>query len=319
MLSRVADSLYWMGRYMERAENTARLIDVNMQLMLDLPQAEAQKLKKDWSAILSCLDLKKDFFKKNTSAHSKAAINFLVIDDQPYSLLNQIKLARENARAVREEISTEMWEQLNCAYLWSISRSAHQLFIKNPYAFFYRIKHESHLFQGITEATLPHREAWHFMQLGKYLERAEKTAYFLDHRLFPITDTLLALAALLKSCSAGQAYQKRYQMSPQSQQVMEFLCHDSGFPRSIVYGLNQVRFFLQAIAKEHNADYQKLAPYKALEFLLKQINTIPFEKNHFTIDRFQPHFDQLDEAIFKTYLCYNLTADKTASVFVTLQ
>lgn len=316
MLSRVADSLYWMARYMERAENTARLIDVNMQLMLDLPQAEAQKLKKNWSAILSCLDLKKDFFKKHSSANSKAVINFLVIENQPYSLLNQIKLARENARAVREEISTEMWEQLNCTYLWSASRSAQQLFIKNPYAFFHHIKQESHLFQGITDATLSHREAWHFIQLGKYLERAEKTAYFLDNRLFPTADTLLALVALLKSCSARQAYQKRYQMTPHPQRVVEFLCYDPGFPRSIIHGLNQVRSLLQAIAKEHKTDYQKLSPYKALEALLKQIHAILPEKNQFTIDHLQPYFDQLDEAIFKTYLCYNLAVAKVATPII---
>lgn len=318
MLSRVADSLYWMGRYTERSENVARLVDVNLQLMLDLPQGEAQRFKKDWGTILSCLDLKRDFLKNHTSSDSKTVTKFLVIEDQPHSLLNQIKLARENARAVREEISTEMWEQVNRTYLWSVSRAAHQLFLSNPYDFFHRIKQESHLFQGITDATLPHREAWHFIQLGKYIERTDKTSCFLDNRLFQSADALLALVTVLKSCSAQQAYQKRHQMKLQLQPVVEFLCHDPSFPRSITYCLNQLRNLLQTIAKEHHTNFKTLSPAKVLHTLLKEIQTIHFKeispvKLHSVLRKLQINLNQLDEAIFKTYLCYNTSVVKNVT------
>ena len=309
MLSRVADNLYWMARYIERVENMARLIDVNLQLMLDLPQIEAQRLKKDWQAILVCLDLKKNFLKKHSNFDCKAVTEFLVIAAHPYSIFNQIKLARENARAIREEISTEMWEQLNRVYLWSISRSAFQLFLKNPYDFFYRIKQESHLFQGITDATLPHREAWRFIQLGKYSERAEKTSCFLDNQLFHASDSLLGWIAVLRSCSARQAYQKCYQTLPQPRLVVKFLCHDPFFPRSIAFCLNQIKNLLEDIAKEHGATLQTLILFRDLKTLLKQAKGIYPQhaetlKLHQELKQFQLHLDNLNKAIFKTYLYY---------------
>jgi uncharacterized alpha-E superfamily protein len=312
MLSRVADNLYWMARYMERAENVARLIDVSLQVMLDLPQREAQLLRKNWQPLLVCLDLKEEFCRRHNTWDYKTATEFLVLENNnPYCLLNQLKSARENARAIREEISTEMWEQINRTYLWSISRQAHQLFSKNPYEFFNRIKQDSHLFQGITDATMAHHEGWHFLQIGKYLERAEKTSRFLDNPLLQSLDPLFSWVAILQSCSARQAYQKRYRGTPQPEKVIEFLFHDPFFPRSMSYCARQIEFFLSQIALSHKTQFQTLPPYKAWKILWNTLTKTP--KNFFkadvlhqTVDRIQLNLNTLDEAIFKTYLCYHL-------------
>ncbi|MBX7157571.1 MAG: alpha-E domain-containing protein [Verrucomicrobiae bacterium] len=312
MLSRVADNLYWMARYIERAENVARLIDVSLQILLDLPQREAQQLRKNWQPLLVCLDLKNEFCKHHRAYDSRTVTEFLVTEaTNPYSLFNQLKSARENARAIREEISNEMWEQINRTFLWSISRQAHQLLSKNPYEFFNRIKQDSHLFQGITDATMAHHEGWHFIQIGKYLERAEKTSRFLDNPLLQSLDPLFSWVAILQSCSAKQAYQKRYRVTPQPEKVIEFLFHDPFFPRSITYCAKQIEFFLNQIAQSHQTLYHLLPPYKAWKILWNTLAKTPknFSKAnvlHQIVDRIQLNLNTLDEAIFKTYLCYHL-------------
>ncbi|MEZ5406067.1 MAG: alpha-E domain-containing protein [Verrucomicrobiia bacterium] len=189
--------------------------------------------------------------------------------------------------------------------------SSSSTFFQNPYDFFNRIKQDSHLFQGVTDATMAHNEGWHFIQIGKYLERTEKTSRFLDNPVLQSLDPLFSWVAILQSCSARQAYQKRYRGTPQPEKVIEFLFHDPFFPRSMTHCAKQIEFFLDQIAQSHQTSSHLLPPYKAWKTLQNSITKTPknFSKAnvlHQTVDRIQLNINKLDEAIFKTYLCYHL-------------
>ncbi len=174
MLSRVADSLYWMSRYVERGENIARILDVNLQLMLDLPKLGPEQEKKLWSPVLRSTGEYEDFDKHYKTLSADNVIDFLTLNTKnPNSIVNCITTARENARHVREQISLEMWEEINRTYLWMKGQTLKKIQKMGPYEFFNEVKNASHLFQGITDGTMTHGEDWDFIQVGKYLERGD--------------------------------------------------------------------------------------------------------------------------------------------------
>jgi uncharacterized alpha-E superfamily protein len=248
MLSRVADSLYWMSRYIERAENNARLADVNLQLLLDLanqPQADAQQ---QWNPIISSLEENELFASLYNKMDGRAAIDFVTLQKQnPNSIYSCLSLARENARTTREQISSEMWEQINRLYLFVKSDRGKKLLRSSPFEFFKRITVGSHLFQGITDATMTHGEGWDFIGIGKLLERADCTSRILDvkyHILLPSGEKVggnidtIQWMAVLKSCSALEAYRKIYVGQVAPWKVAEFLITHSAFPRSIRFSVD---------------------------------------------------------------------------------
>src|SRR5213083_1955640 len=172
MLSRVADSIYWMSRYVERAENVARFIDVNLNLMLDAPDGAGRQ----WQPLVNTTGDHEDFAERCGEATQHNVIQFLTFDrDNPNSIISCLRAARENARSVREIISSEMWLQLNKSYLMVNDAAAADQSLAARHDFFGEVKLASHLFSGITEATMTHGEAWHFARLGQRLERADKT------------------------------------------------------------------------------------------------------------------------------------------------
>src|SRR5439155_17472789 len=159
MLSRVADSIYWMSRYVERAENVARFIEVNLQLMLDAPAGQDQQ----WQPLVNITGDHEDFAKRCGAPTQPNVIEFLAFDPvNPNSILSCLRAARENARTVREIISSSMWEELNKFYLTVCSAQATANLLDSAYEFFNQIKLSSHLLEGITMATMSHGEAWHF-------------------------------------------------------------------------------------------------------------------------------------------------------------
>ncbi len=216
MLSRVADSIYWMSRYIERAENVARFIDVNLHLMLDLPLGSAQQ----WQPLVDTTGDHEDFAKRYGTATQQNVIQFLTFDaENPNSILSCLRAARENARSVREIISSEMWEQLNEFYLMVNNAADNANGLTDPQELFASVKMSSHLFQGVTDATMTHGEGWHFARLGRVLERADKTSRILDVKYFILLPTLadvgtafddIQWAAVLRSASAFEMYRKRY-------------------------------------------------------------------------------------------------------------
>ena len=189
MLSRVADCLFWMSRYVERAENNARILDVNLQLMLDFEGQSEIDVRRHWSPIINSLEEHDLFHTFYQHADSDSVVEFVTFEAKnPNSILSCLSRARENARSVREQISSEMWEHINMMYLFIRSDEARELFRSSPYQFYKRVLEGSFQFLGITDATMTHGEGWDFIQLGKFIERADRTSRILDvkyHILLP--------------------------------------------------------------------------------------------------------------------------------------
>ena len=261
MLSRVAHSLYWMSRYIERAENITRLLEVNLQLLLDFQDVEDDGALKDhWGSIIASSGSEELFDEHYDLADSHNVTAFFAFDlRNPSSILSCIYAARENARMIRDQISLEMWETINELYLFLKPRNSAEVWAEGPHEFFEHIKRHSHIFQGLTDSTYPRSEGWEFLQFGKFIERAEMTSRILDvkyHILLPsATDVGGAVdtaqwRAVLRSASALEAYRRFYVREILSWKVAEFLIFSNSFPRSIHYCMVQVDELLRRILSE---------------------------------------------------------------------
>lgn len=265
MLSRVADSLYWMSRYIERAENNARIAYVNLQLALDLANQPDSDPRQQWSPIISSLEENEIFNSLYAKPDSRAAIEFVSLQRKnSNSIYSCLAHARENARTTREQISSEMWEQINQLYLFIASDSAQELLRASPYEFFKRVIAGSHLFQGITHATMTHGQGWHFMRIGRLLERADCTSRILDikyHLILPTGEKVggnidtVQWMSVLRSCSALEAYRKTYVDQVAPWKVAEFLIMHAGFPRSIRFCIDFLDEALHCITGSDEARY----------------------------------------------------------------
>lgn len=251
MLSRVADSIYWMNRYIERAENTARFIDVNLNLMLDLPPGSNEQ----WEPLVRTTADLPLFLEHYGEPSRRNVVEFLTFDpDNPNSIIRCLHAARENARSVRDAISSEMWEQVNKFHLM-VRRAAFTRTAEDFHLFYARVKQESHMFSGITDATMSHGEGWHFGRLGRMIERADKTSRLLDVKYFILLPAVsdvgtpfddLQWSALLKSTSALEMFRKRFGRI-QPEKVADFLILDRDFPRSILFCLERAEESLRVI------------------------------------------------------------------------
>ena len=251
LFSRVADSVYWMARYIERAENVARFIGVNLHLQLDL----AGEGVNQWESIIDASGDEAIFKERVGDATQDSVIRFLVFDaENPNSIFSCLRSGRENARSIRETISSEMWEQINSMYLRIQSRNSSLNFESVP-EFFRDIRMACHLFQGITDTTMTHNEAWHFLRMGRKLERADKSSRMLDVKYFMLLPSLsdvntpfddIHWSAVLKSVSGFEMYRKKYgRLSPRD--IVAFLVLDAEFPRAIRYSVHMADQSLHAI------------------------------------------------------------------------
>lgn len=250
MLSRVAESLFWMSRYFERAENTARFLDVNFNLLLDLNSIAPVDHPNYWKPLIMVMSNPGHFGALYEEYDARSVTDYLVFNRQnTSSILSSISMARENARSVIESISSEMWEQLNNLYHFLQSASPQQVH-SDPYTFYKEIKNASHLFQGITDNTFSHNEGWDFVQIGKYLERADNSARLIDVKYHMLTHghahhadivrsslDIIQWMAVLKSCSALEAFRKIYLSKITPDNILSFLVLDRTFPRSITYSI----------------------------------------------------------------------------------
>jgi uncharacterized alpha-E superfamily protein len=243
MLSRVADSIYWLNRYIERADNIARFMDVNLHLMLDLPAGVQQQ----WEPLVIITGDSKLFRERYGEATAENVINFLTFNqDYSNSIISVLRNARENARSIREIISSEMWEEVNSFYLMVKDAADRQPVAALP-DFFTQVKLASHRFAGVMDATMTHNEGWHFGQMGRLLERADKTTRILDVKYFVLLPSAqwvgtpldqIQWMALLKSASAYEMYRKQQRrINPPA--VAEFLILNRHFPRSIHFCIIQ--------------------------------------------------------------------------------
>jgi len=259
MLSRVADSCFWLSRYIERAETIARVLDVNIQLMLDFEDQNSQfQSKQHWQPVLATLEDQELFSKYHSEITPEAVMDFVTFEKKnPNGILSCIGNARENARTVREQISSEMWEQLNRTYLYLREGQGRADFQDSPIDFYRRLVDTLHGFQGTTDATMTHGDGWDFLQLGKYLERADSTSRVLDikyHILLPKGEQvgghvdITQWMAVLRSCSAMEAYLKANVGQVTSWQVAEFLILHDEFPRSIRFCVDQLDAALRRLS-----------------------------------------------------------------------
>jgi uncharacterized alpha-E superfamily protein len=290
LLSRVADSLYWMARYMERAENVARLLEVNLHLQLDLPLDGNQ-----WQPLIETCGEAAPFKEKYGEATEETVIAFLAKDrEYANSIVSCLFAARENARSVRETISSEMWEHINSVYLRAQRQYSRPVAELSP-EIFRTLRLDGHMFQGITDATMSHDDAWQFVRLGRQVERADKTSRLLDVKYFMLLPTATAVgtpyddllwSAVLKSVSGFEMFRKsRGRISPRS--VVDFLVLDPDFPRSIRHSIRIAMDSVTAICDgEPHRSAEKLAVlHRELEE--KQVDQLILAGLHEYLDQFQ--------------------------------
>lgn len=310
MLSRVASSVYWAARYIERAENTARWVDVNLQMSLDAPISFSDQ----WQPLIAITGELPAFLDRYEFATRERVLRYLTTDaDNPSSILSCIRQARENARSIREVISSEMWEEINHFYLRVSEYAAADRASLDSHDFFNDVKLRSHLVAGVADNTMSHSEAWHFFQLGRLLERADNTSRLLDMKYFlllpsaedvggPIDE--MQWSILLRSASAFEMYRKRYgRIEPEH--VVEFLMLDTELPRAILYCLTHADESVHAIAgsppETVRNPVERLLGRLRAELAYAQASEIIASGLHEYCDRFQVRLNEVGEAVSKTF------------------
>lgn len=315
MLSRVADACFWLSRYMERAEANARILDVNIQLLLDFEDQNGTTAEQHWLPILATLEDQELFNELYGEISGDAVMAFITFEKKnPHSIISCVTYARENARMVREQISSEMWEQLNRLYLYLLGPSARASFTDSPIDFYRSLVDSLHSFQGITDATMTHGEGWQFLQVGKFLERADSTSRVLDikyHILLPFgeqvggTIDITQWMAVLRSCSAMEAFLKISHGQVTSWGVAEFLILHDTFPRSLRFCVDGLDRALHSISDCDSAHFsneaERLCGMLRSNLDYTTIEAVFATGLHQYLDRTQLHLNEISDALVKTY------------------
>ncbi len=315
MLSRVADSCFWLSRYIERAESCARILDVNTQLVLDSEMQNGNADSDLWMPVLSTLEEQELFQSQHGNLNGDDVMEFMTFEKaNSNSILSSVTLARENARTVREQISSEMWEQLNRLYLHLQSPAARAAFRESPIGFYRNMVDSFHSFQGITDATMTHGEGWQFLQAGKYLERADSTSRVLDfkyHVLLPSGERvggdldITQWMAVLRSCSAMEAYLKLFHDRITSWEVAGFLILHNNFPRSIRFCVGELDQALHSISGSGRGHFSNEA--ERLSGMLRSsldfttVDSIFQTGLHQYLDQTQTRIAEVSRALAETY------------------
>ena len=310
MLSRVANAVLWMARYVERAENLARFIDVTLNLQIDLPRAGGDQ----WAPLISATGDQEAFKERyGEIATEHNVIEFLTFDrENPNSIISVLGAARENARSIRETISSEAWEQLNAFYHFVRDANPDEV-RRSPGDFYQAIKNHSHLFNGVTDGTMSHGEGWHFLNVGRRLERADKTSRILDVKYFtllpnvsdvgsPVDD--LQWSAVLRSVSGFEMFRKRYHLIT-VERVVDFLVLDREFPRAIQHCLIQANLSLHRISGSTPGAYinpaEQLLGRLQSDLAYRDVRSIIDQGLHEFVDSLQTQLNQVGDAITESF------------------
>jgi uncharacterized alpha-E superfamily protein len=254
MLSRIADSLFWIGRYMERAEDIARILDVNYYMLLE---GSHGPYRLRWEPLVVISGEHERFFEVCPEANPQSVFDFLGFrEDNPNSIVQCITNARENARTIRDRISREMWEDLNGLYLEVTRARVDEVMATGPHRFCTLVKFGSHRFHGVSQATLLRDEGWQFLQAGQALERAEMTARIVDVQYHSLVEGLPGVGepdyhqwmAVLKSVAAYEFYRRLYHSRIEPEKVAELLVLHPRHPRSIRFSIGTLQNALGAIS-----------------------------------------------------------------------
>ena len=297
MLSRVANSLYWLSRYLERVENLTRLVEVNRYESLDSSDPD------QWRPLLYTTCTEKIF---EGSEEQDVGMFIYFSEDNPDSIRECVAHARENARMVRDQISEEIWRELNRFHLFIRSENAVELWQNQPEAFHRRTIEFCMLLSGLIHATVLHDEGWHFMQIGKLIERADKTTRVLDMLAYQSITPRTKLASALKSCSAFNSFQAEYRSGISLDNAMSFLLFSSSFPRSVRFCIKQLDHHLHAVSGSPIGSYTNEAE-RINGRVLAQLN---FSSSlnvlqigyHEYIDSLQKQFNEIGQQVFDTYI-----------------
>ncbi len=310
MLSRVANSMFWMSRYIERAENVARFVDVNGRLILDSSVPEEEQ----WMALVDTTGDREAFDDRLGKATRENVIRFLTFDNaNPNSIYSCVRAARENARAIRETISSEMWEQINTFYLILNDSRSSERALESPYDFFSQVRLASMQFVGVTDTTMSHNEGWNFCRLARYLERTDKTSRIVDVKYFVVPQSnaqerqsleAVQWAAVLQSASAMEMYRKRHRhVLPD--RVVEFLLLDREFPRAALNCVINADEALHAITGAargvHNTPAERRLGMLCSELVYADVHEILASGLHEYVDQLQTRINSIGEAINETF------------------
>lgn len=315
MLSRTADHVFWMARYIERAENTARMLDVNVQTAL-LPQ-EPESAEQGWRAMLSICELQEAFFRRHDTVTAEAVIDFMVKDpSNPSSIYCCLQAARENTRAVRGSLTTEAWETNNATWLEMRKLISDGVVERAPSEFFEWVKFRSHLSRGVTIGTMLKDDTFHFIRLGTFLERADNTARLLDVKFHSMPFSPITLgpsgtdphadyyhwAAILRSVSAFETYRKVYRDVITPDRVAELLILRDDMPRSLLASMHEVCHNLERVKNSYSADTERRAGKLRAELLYSQIEDILQMGLHAYLTNFLERIGDLGNRISRDFL-----------------
>lgn len=312
MLSRVANNLYWMSRYIERAENASRLADASLQLLMDSPSGADPDAY--WRPVLQCTDGLELYAKLHAQISTEWMLEFLVFQpENPNSIRSCVAQARENARTVRDQLTAELWEQINRIHLTLSSDDARERLRSGPQDFLQELRSASLLILGITDATVVRNEGWLFVQAGRYLERADQTSRLLDLRHAAIGGTgalspedLLGLAAMLRSCSAWEAYRAEHGAAIEREAIVELLMLSEDFPRSVRFCVQHLDSVLRRISGVREGrfsnDAEKLCGRLLADLRFTTAREILSPGLHDTIDSLQSRLIAVADALFQAYI-----------------
>ncbi len=318
MLSRVAEAIYWMSRYLERAEHIARAVEVNWHLSLDLsdaPDAMDGSEGVQWGPLVSATGSFLDYKRRYGPFSKEAVLQFLAFDkEHKSSIVTCLRAARENARTVRDILPPEMWEQINVLHHKVEEMARHpQIFYDNPFYACEDVKLKCILLGGLADTSMAHEEGWHFFRVGRLLERADQLSRLLDVKYFIILPELdsvggtlddIQWAALLRSSSAFETYRHRHgRIKPSA--VADFMLLSRTFPRSVLYCLRAALESLRAISGHTGASWsnqpERLLGRLSNELEYTSIDEIISQGLHEFVDQLQRRLIQVDVAIYDTF------------------
>ncbi len=325
MLSRTADHLFWMARYMERAENTARMLDVNYQASL-MPQS-ADEAEKGWKGLLGISELSGDFANRHGAVTPDAVMRYMVGDaENGSSIRSCLQAARENARAVRGTLTTEVWETQNQTWLEFQRMVTNESYLRDPSTLFEWVKFRSHLSRGVTVGTMLQDEAFHFLRIGSFLERADNTARLLDVKFHAVEseyhgfqtqtqsqngqgpatrDTEVDFyhwSGILRSVSGFEVYRKAYRNVIRPEKVAELLILRADMPRSLAACMQEVVSNLKMVANEQSTDTLRKAGRLQADLQYGRIDEILATGLHAYLTQFLERVGTLGVGISRDFL-----------------
>lgn len=305
MLSRVASTIYWTARYLERAENTARLINVNSHLLLDLPRSVIL----GWEPIVDILSNRDLFYALHEEANEHAVVSFMVTEKaNQSSIVSSLSAARENARTIREIIPREAWEQINGLYLFAMENQ-HEVFSRRQrYNYLNKVILANQTITGMLAGTMTHDDGYEFLCIGRNIERADMTTRIIDVRSASLLPDMeheqsafdnIQWMSVLKSLTAYQMYRREVRLRINRRDVLKFLLQEEHFPRSLVHTLKAVERGLDGLPR--NQEISEALKGANHQLMSAKPEALKQDKLHEFIDQMQVELDTLHESISHTY------------------